>query len=98
MIINCNVSFFPYAAPVYQMKEYYTYGMVDDCSGHWKNLIDCLKSKTTRYGGTSQNRSNEENLHPLWTIRSEKEAREFWKKEFLLDDESDAEKCQDGPQ
>lgn len=34
------------AAPVYQMKEVYRYGNVDDCTGHWGELYQCLKLRT----------------------------------------------------
>ena len=34
------------AAPVYQMKQYYVYGTVDDCKGHWSKWFNCLKQKT----------------------------------------------------
>lgn len=34
------------AAPVYQMREYYVEGNVDDCSGHWKKLWACLRQRT----------------------------------------------------
>ena len=34
------------AAPVYQMREYYVYGTVDDCTGHWSKFYACLKRKT----------------------------------------------------
>ena len=28
------------------MKQYYTFGTVDDCTGHWRKLYDCLKKRT----------------------------------------------------
>ena len=34
------------AAPVHQLTEYYRYGKVDDCLGHWNSLWDCLKQRT----------------------------------------------------
>lgn len=33
-------------SPVYQMKQYYVYGTVDDCKGHWSKWFNCLKQKT----------------------------------------------------
>lgn len=38
-----------YAAPVYQLQQYYIYGKVDDCASKWTDLLDCLKRKTTKY-------------------------------------------------
>ena len=34
------------AAPVHQLQEYYMYGKVDDCLGHWSTFYDCLKKRT----------------------------------------------------
>jgi len=34
------------AAPVHQVQEYYRYGQVDDCLGHWSKLWACLKQRT----------------------------------------------------
>ncbi len=34
------------AAPAYQLQQYYIHGRVDDCSGRWTALIDCLKKRT----------------------------------------------------
>lgn len=34
------------AAPVHQMKQYYMFGTVDDCTGHWRDLYNCLKKRT----------------------------------------------------
>ena len=28
------------------MKELYRYGSVDDCTGHWSTLYQCLKLRT----------------------------------------------------
>ena len=35
-----------HAAPVHQTQEYYRYGQVDDCMGHWSKLWACLKQRT----------------------------------------------------
>ncbi len=34
------------AAPVHQVQEYYRFGQVDDCMGHWSKLWGCLKQRT----------------------------------------------------
>jgi hypothetical protein len=69
------------AAPVHQMKEYYTYGTVDDCTGHWGKLTDCLKRKTEKYKEEAAIDPNAAK-HPLWQLRTGLEAKEFWRQEF----------------
>ena len=71
-----------FAAPVHQMKEYYVYGTVDDCTGHWTKLMDCLKRKTTRYKDSAALDPDAKTKHPLWTLRTGLEAKEFWRNEF----------------
>ena len=63
------------------MKIYYVYGTVDDCTGHWTKLIDCLKKKTTRYKDDVPV-DPMAGKHPLWQLRTGLEAKEFWRKEF----------------
>lgn len=36
------------AAPVHQMQQYYRLGVLDNCSGKWTSLVDCLSLKTKR--------------------------------------------------
>jgi hypothetical protein len=63
------------------MKEYYRYGTVDDCSGHWGTLMNCLKTKTTRYKNSVPEDPNA-GRHPLWELRTPQQAAEFWGREF----------------
>jgi hypothetical protein len=63
------------------MKEYYTYGTVDDCTGHWGTLMDCLKRKTEKYKDEAAIDPNAAK-HPLWQLRTGIEAKEFWRHEF----------------
>lgn len=35
-------------APVHQMQQYYRLGVLDNCSGKWTALVDCLTLKTKR--------------------------------------------------
>lgn len=70
-----------HTGPIHQMKEYYTYGTVDDCNGHWGKLMDCLKRKTTRYKDDAPIDPGS-GKHPLWQLRTGIEAKEFWRKEF----------------
>jgi len=66
------------------MKEYYTYGNVDDCTGHWGKLVDCLKRKTEKYKEEAAIDPNA-SKHPLWQLRTGIEAKEFWRHEFSQD-------------
>jgi hypothetical protein len=63
------------------MKEYYRYGNVDDCTGHWGKLMDCLKLKTTRYKD-SVPEDPADGKHALWQLRTPQQASEFWGAEF----------------
>lgn len=82
-----------FAAPVHQMKEYYVYGEVDDCSGHWKKLFACLKSKTSRFKDDSADENDHGNVaqQPLWKLRNKEEARQFWSQEFASDEQPSGE-------
>lgn len=35
-------------APVHQVQQYYRLGVLDNCSGKWTALVDCLTLKTKR--------------------------------------------------
>ncbi|GAU46926.1 hypothetical protein TSUD_85260 [Trifolium subterraneum] len=35
-----------HSAPVHQMQQYYRLGALDNCSGKWKAMVDCLMLKT----------------------------------------------------
>ncbi|XP_022898503.1 uncharacterized protein C227.17c-like isoform X3 [Olea europaea var. sylvestris] len=35
-------------SPVHQMQQYYRLGDLDNCSGKWTALVDCLSLKTKR--------------------------------------------------
>ena len=71
------------------MKEYYTYGTVDDCTGHWSKLTDCLKRKTEKYKEEAAIDPNAAK-HPLWQLRTGLEAKEFWRHEFSHEDSKDS--------
>ncbi|CAN1278578.1 hypothetical protein LINPERPRIM_LOCUS16675 [Linum perenne] len=43
----CTVLLFT-PAPVHQMQQYYRVGVLDNCSGKWSALYDCLTLKTKR--------------------------------------------------
>lgn len=63
------------------MKQYYVYGTVDDCTGHWGKFMDCLKKKTVRYKDDVP-ADGSEGKHPIWQLRTQEEATEFWTAEF----------------
>jgi len=71
------------------MQQYYVYGTVDDCTGHWGKLMDCLKKKTVRYKVDVPADPNA-GKHPLWELRTPAEAAEFWKAEFDREINNDA--------
>ncbi|KAK9808468.1 hypothetical protein WJX73_009592 [Symbiochloris irregularis] len=66
-------------SPVHQFTQYYRFGTVDDCFGHWSRLWDCLKQRT-KYADLVRGRK--EPQHPLWKLRTKEQATEFWEKEF----------------
>lgn len=66
---------------MHQMQEYYVHGNVDDCTGHWSNLVNCLKKKTTRYKDDVPVDPNA-GKHLIWQIRTPAEAQHFWSQEF----------------
>ncbi len=66
--------------PVHQMKEYYTYGTVDDCTGHWGKLMACLRQRTRFKDDPALDTGVAK--HPLWKLRTGLEAKEFWRAEF----------------
>ncbi|CAL2264802.1 unnamed protein product [Prunus armeniaca] len=49
--LSCSTCFdalwFCYS-PVHQMQQYYRLGVLDNCSGKWTSLVDCLSLKTKR--------------------------------------------------
>lgn len=67
-------------SPVYQMNQYYIYGTVDDCTGHWRELYNCLKKRTKFKEQVPEDPMK--NKHPLWELRTKEEAEAFWKEEF----------------
>ncbi|KAF5959090.1 hypothetical protein HYC85_000299 [Camellia sinensis] len=37
-----------FSAPLHEMQQYYRLGGLDNCSGKWNALVDCLTLKTKR--------------------------------------------------
>ncbi|KAL6566908.1 hypothetical protein OROMI_015312 [Orobanche minor] len=70
-------------SPVHQLKQYYQIGALDNCSGKWSALYDCLTLKTKRASEVEEILETRENSVPhIWSFRSPKEARSHWQKHF----------------
>lgn len=70
---------FPFTpAPGHQLRQYYRYGNVDDCTSTWASLWACL-SQRTRFKDEA---TPPPPSHPLWRLRSVAQAREAWEREF----------------
>mmetsp|Transcript_25336 Transcript_25336/g.70869 ORF Transcript_25336/g.70869 Transcript_25336/m.70869 type:complete len:114 (-) Transcript_25336:396-737(-) len=65
-------------SPAHQLTEYYRYGTVDNCRGHWSDFMNCLGRKTKLYNNPAPRKEQES----FWKLRTPEEAAEFWKKEF----------------
>jgi hypothetical protein len=69
-------------SPAHQLRQYYVYGTVDDCTGHWGALWDCLKQRTRFKDEGGDGGGDVAPAHPLWRLRTPEEAREAWQREF----------------
>ncbi|GER47026.1 chaperone DnaJ-domain superfamily protein [Striga asiatica] len=76
-------------SPVHQMQQYYRLGSLDNCSGKWGALYDCLNLKTKRASEVEEIlKTREKSVPHIWSFRSPKEARYHWQKLFgHLDDQ-----------
>ncbi|KAL8193641.1 hypothetical protein R6Q57_026776 [Mikania cordata] len=75
-------------APVHQMQQYYRLGSLDDCSGKWNALVDCLKLKTKRAHDLEEifEAREKEKTH-IWSFRTPEAAASNWNDMFgHLDD------------
>ncbi|MFS7956547.1 hypothetical protein Hanom_Chr07g00655931 [Helianthus anomalus] len=84
--VSCTVCFnalwFCYS-PVHQMQQYYRLGSLDNCSGKWGALVDCLKLKTKSSQEVSEilETREKEKTH-IWSFRTPEEAASHWNKLF----------------
>ncbi|KAF9594673.1 hypothetical protein IFM89_034356 [Coptis chinensis] len=79
--IKCfNALWFCYS-PFHQMQQYYRVGVLDDCSGKWNALFDCLGLKTKP---PSQEilKSRQKMKKHIWSLRTKEEASANWRKWF----------------
>uniref|UniRef100_A0A251UCS4 Uncharacterized protein n=1 Tax=Helianthus annuus TaxID=4232 RepID=A0A251UCS4_HELAN len=69
--------------PVHQMQQYYRLGSLDNCSGKWGALVDCLKLKTKSSQEVSEilETREKEKTH-IWSFRTPEEAASHWNKLF----------------
>lgn len=75
-------------SPVHQMQQYYRLGVLDNCSGKWSALVDCLALKTKRASDVQEIlETREKAKHHIWTIRTPEEASSHWKELFAHLDE-----------
>ncbi|KAK6235116.1 Protein of unknown function DUF3128 - like 1 [Theobroma cacao] len=75
-------------SPVHQMQQYYRLGVLDNCSGKWNALWDCLSLKTKPPSQLQEILETRERAKShIWTFRTPEEAQSHWKQQFgHLDD------------
>lgn len=72
-------------SPGHQLKQFYRYGNVDDCTGAWSSLWRCLSKRTARFAPSDEEAEEEakrRRKHPLWELRTREEAKVAWDAEF----------------
>ncbi|XP_028079290.1 uncharacterized protein LOC114281052 isoform X1 [Camellia sinensis] len=70
-------------SPVHQMQQYYRLGVLDNCSGKWNALVDCLTLKTKRTSVVEEILETREKAKPhIWSFRTPEEAASHWKELF----------------
>ncbi|XP_050220508.1 uncharacterized protein LOC126670730 [Mercurialis annua] len=84
--VSCSTCFdalwFCYS-PVHQMQQYYRVGVLDNCSGKWSALVECLTLKTKNSSQMQEILDEREKAKPhIWTFRSPEEATSHWKELF----------------
>lgn len=68
-----------FAAPVYQMQQYYRLGTFDNCFQKWNALFDCLSLKTKRASEVEEIlKAREESKTHIWSFRTKEEAATHW--------------------
>ncbi|CAH2077993.1 unnamed protein product [Thlaspi arvense] len=79
-----------FAAPFYQMQQYYRVGRLDDCSKKFSDLFDCLSLKTKRASEAEKILEEQEKADAakhIWIMRTQEEASSHWNETFgHLDD------------
>eukprot|EP00951_Prasinocladus_malaysianus_P026816 scaffold239011_cov39-Prasinocladus_malaysianus.AAC.3 len=67
-------------SPVHQMTEYYRYGVLDSCQGHWSDFMNCMARKT-KFG----NPAPPPKETGIWQLRTPEEAAKVWRESFPAD-------------
>ncbi|XP_024031916.1 uncharacterized protein LOC112094661 isoform X2 [Morus notabilis] len=68
---------------LHQVQQYYRLGTLDNCSGKWSALVDCLTLKTKRSSEVQEILETREKAKPhIWTLRSPEEASTNWEELF----------------
>ncbi|KAL8146444.1 uncharacterized protein C227.17c-like [Apium graveolens] len=70
-------------SPVHQLQQYYRAGQLDNCSGKWSGLVDCLTLKTKRSSEVEEilEAREKEKFH-IWSFRTPEEAASNWEELF----------------
>ncbi|KAL8092509.1 hypothetical protein AgCh_034688 [Apium graveolens] len=80
LIIGCGKDML---APVHQMQQYYRAGQLDNCSGKWSGLVNCLTLKTKRASEIEEIlEAREKEKSHIWSFRTPKEAASNWEEMF----------------
>lgn len=69
-------------SPGHQLKQFYRYGNVDDCTGAWSSLWGCLSKRTVRFAPSEDENDQSKQQHPRWKLRTKEEAKAAWDAEF----------------
>ncbi|VAI18183.1 unnamed protein product [Triticum turgidum subsp. durum] len=70
-------------SPFHQMQNYYRYGVFDNCSSKWRDLVDCLTLKTKSKAEVEEMLMAREKARPhFWTYRTVDEASANWWKMY----------------
>ncbi|KAL8461703.1 hypothetical protein ACS0TY_032171 [Phlomoides rotata] len=70
-------------SPVHQMQQYYRLGSLDNCTGKWGALYDCLALKTKRVSEVEEIlEAREKSQHHIWSFRTPNESKAYWKRLF----------------
>uniref|UniRef100_A0A803M683 Uncharacterized protein n=1 Tax=Chenopodium quinoa TaxID=63459 RepID=A0A803M683_CHEQI len=70
---------YQFGAPVHQVQQYYRLGVLDNCSGKWSNLVDCLTLKTKSSAELQEIlETREKEKQHIWSFRTPEESAAKW--------------------
>ncbi|KAL5716751.1 hypothetical protein ACHQM5_009875 [Ranunculus cassubicifolius] len=88
--LNCTKCFdelwFCYS-PFHQMQQYYRNGLLDNCSGKWHALVDCLNLKTKPSSQVQILEDRERRKYHIWSFRTREEATDYWRQLYGHEDD-----------